>query len=447
MTPKHTPLNIHTPAQTLAWRQGMPITAETFANDVHRLSAALPQGRYVVNLCEDRYRFMVGFAAAMQGERITLLPPNNTAGAINELLDSYQASFCLTDITLEGVTAPQYDFEQLMRQQTPSETRLSHPVALEQQVAILFTSGSTGLPKANPKRWINLYQEAISAYSHFPFQEKSIKSLVATVPSQHMYGLATAILFPWQGGFAVDTGRPFFPADIAHALDRLPEPRVLITTPLHLRACISAGIEWPAVEFVISATAPLSKALASSAEALLKTEIYEIYGLTETGSVAGRRTALEDHWHLYNGVSLQPDGAGHALLGGHVTEPVLLNDRFQIESPGIFQLLGRDSDMVKIAGKRASLGNLNHQLLNIPGVEDGIFLPPAEESAQARLTALVVAPTLGKQQILDALAHSIDAVFLPRPLYCIDRLPRNETGKIPQSALQALLQSLQSKYR
>jgi acyl-coenzyme A synthetase/AMP-(fatty) acid ligase len=447
VNPEHAPLITHGPAQTLAWRQGDAISASTFAEDVHRLAAALPQGEYVVNLCEDRYRFMVGFAAAMQRGLITLLPPNNTAGAINELLDGYRASYCLSDTVLDELHAPCHDFEQLRRQQTPPKTPRALAVALEQQVAILFTSGSTGLPKANPKRWINLYQEAISAYSHFPFQSKGIKSLLATVPSQHMYGLATAIAFPWQGGFAVDTGRPFFPADIAHALDRLPAPRVLITTPLHLRACVSAGIEWPAVAFVISATAPLSQELAAAAEAQLKTEIYEIYGSTETGSVAGRRTAREDRWHLYAGIALQPDGSGHALLGGHVTEPVHLNDRFRIESPAVFQLLGRDSDMVKIAGKRASLGHLNHQLLNIPGVEDGLFLAPDNESARARLTALVVAPTLDKQRILDALAHSIDAVFLPRPLYLVERLPRNETGKIPRSALQALLRSLQSVSR
>ncbi len=442
-----TPLIRHRPDQTLAWREGRAITAATFSSDVLRLSRALPEGRQLVNLCEDRYCFMLGFAAAMQRGIITLMPPNSTPGAINQLLHGNAQSYCLTDSAVEGIQAPRFDIEQLLRQQPlPGDGRLE-PIAADQTVAMLYTSGSTGQPKANPKRWFNLQQEAVSALKHFPFGRHGINSLVATVPSQHMYGLATAILFPWQGGFAVDTGRPFFPADIAATLARLPAPRVLITTPLHLRACVSAGVEWPAVAFVISATAPLSRELAESAEAQLKTEVYEIYGSTETGSVAGRRTSQEDHWRLYDGILLQADAAAHHMLGGHLSEPVTLQDRLRIESPGSFRFLGRDSDMIKIAGKRASLSHLTHQLLEVPGVEDGIFLPPAEESPQARLMALVVAPTLTKSQILEALANSLDAAFLPRPLYCVERLPRNATGKLPQSALQKLLRSLQSGSR
>lgn len=440
----HTPLIRHTPEQILAWREGRPISAAAFTRDVLRLARALPEGGQLVNLCEDRYLFMLGFAAAMQRGLVTLMPPNSTPGAINQLLDGNNGSYCLSDSAVEGIHASCFDIEQLLQQQSSPEVGRLRPIAADQTVAVLYTSGSTGQSKANPKRWFNLQQEAVSALTHFPFQRHGINSLVATVPSQHMYGLATAILFPWQGGFAVDAGRPFFPADIAATLGRLPAPRVLITTPLHLRACVSAGIEWPEVAFVISATAPLSRELAERAEVQMKTAVFEIYGSTETGSVAGRRTSREDQWHLYEGISLQADKTGHDILGGHLSEAVTLHDRLRIESPATFRFLGRDSDMIKIAGKRASLTHLTHQLLSVPGVEDGIFLPPAEESPQARLMALVVAPTLTKPQILEALAHSLDAAFLPRPLYCVDRLPRNETGKLPQSALQKLLRSLQS---
>lgn len=443
--PGDAPLITHAPEQTFAWRHGKPIPAREFLADVHRVAAALPEGRYLFNLCEDRYRFMVAFAAAMVRKQICLMPPNSTAGAINELLESYRGSYCLSDKAVEGVDTAQFDFEQLREGQPPSDSDAPISIPLEQPVAILFTSGSTGHPKANPKRWFGLQQEAISALSHFPFRAHAVQSLVATVPSQHMYGLATSILFPWQGGFAVESGRPFFPADIAAALARLPKPRVLITTPLHLRACVSADLAWPELDFLISATAPLPQELTAAAEAALGTEIQEIFGSTETGSVAGRRSVHEEIWRLYDGISLQPNAEGHRLQGGHVVEAVQLNDRIEITSAGRFRLLGRDSDMVKIAGKRASLSDLTHHLMAIPGVEDGLFLPPRDDNANRRLTALVVAPTLTRQQLLQSLAHSIDAVFLPRPLYLVTKLPRNATGKIPQAALQALMKSLQTK--
>ncbi len=442
-----TPLIGHGPETVFAWRQGEAIPAEHFLRDVNRLAAALPQGRYLINLCEDRYRFMVAFAAALQRGQVCLMPSNNTAGAIDELCARHAGSYSLGDRPLDGSRLPPLDYETLWRNTPSEEECLPLSVDPEQEVAILFTSGSTGQPKPNPKRWINLQREALSALSHFPFRRREVRSLVATVPAQHMYGLATSILFPWQGGFAVDAGRPFFPADIAAALAQLPAPRVLITTPLHLRACASAGIGWPEIAFVISATAPLSRELAGEAEERLDTEVYEIYGSTETGSVAGRRTARENLWHLYQGISLRIDADQAWLQGGHLTEPVLLNDRLEPGPEGSFRLLGRHSDMVKIAGKRASLGDLTHQLLSIPGVEDGLFLPPDEDSPHPRLTALAVAPSLSKTQLLEALAHSIDPVFLPRPLFRVERLPRNETGKLPQSEIRALLRRLRADAR
>lgn len=437
-----TPLFTHRSDQPVAWRAGKPITAAEFQRDISRLASQLPEHGYVFNLCEDRYRFMVGFAAALQRGQISLMPQNSTAGAVNDLLPDYRESYCLTDKPLAGITTLQLDYDEL--RQRGSDAGTAGPLQFEpnQAAAILFTSGSTGKPRRHLKRWGNLQFEAAQALIHFPFTDHGIRSLVATVPSQHMYGLATSILFPWQGGFGIEAARPFFPADIRDALARLPAPRVLITTPLHLRACISAGIHWPDIDFAISATAPLSASLAAEAEAQMQTRVFEIYGSTETGSVANRRTVSDPAWQLYRGMSIHPHDDGCRIEGGHLSDPVLLNDRVSVDSHNRFRLLGRDSDMVKIAGKRASLGDLNHQLLNIPGVIDGVFLPPAENDAQRRLSALVVAPSLSKKEILDALSRSLDAVFLPRPLQLVESLPRNATGKLSKAKLQSLLISL-----
>src|SRR3546814_4642747 len=99
------------------------------------------------------------------------------------------------------------------------------------------------------------------------------------------------------------------------------------------------------------------------------------------------------------------------------------------------------SDLLAIAGKRASLGDLTRKLQSIPGVIDGVVFQADAGSAGGvrRIAALAVAPGLDEAAILDALRRSIDPVFLPRPLRCVDRLPRNATGKLPQTALRALL--------
>ena len=97
--------------------------------------------------------------------------------------------------------------------------------------------------------------------------------------------------------------------------------------------------------------------------------------------------------------------------------------------------------MVNIAGKRSSLGYLNHILMSVPGVRDGAFCLPAHNALGdiTRLAAFVVAPHLSSKQILTALRAHLDPVFLPRPIVLVDLLPRNETGKIPASAMDALI--------
>jgi acyl-coenzyme A synthetase/AMP-(fatty) acid ligase len=106
-----------------------------------------------------------------------------------------------------------------------------------------------------------------------------------------------------------------------------------------------------------------------------------------------------------------------------------------------FRLCGRSTDLLEIAGKRASLGDLTWRLLAIPGVRDGVVVQLDECDALGvqRIAALAVAPGLEATAVTEALRRSIDPVFLPRPLRLVTALPRNETGKLPRNALLALL--------
>ena len=97
------------------------------------------------------------------------------------------------------------------------------------------------------------------------------------------------------------------------------------------------------------------------------------------------------------------------------------------------------ADLVNVAGKRSSLAYLNHHLNSIAGVEDGVFFMPGEtEAGVTRLTAFVVAPGLSRQGLVEALRVRIDPVYLPRPLYFVESLPRNATGKLARETLLRL---------
>ncbi len=428
------PLFQHAVTDPLVWHQGEPITAAAFLYDVMALVKSLPEKGYLINLCEDRYHFMVGFAAAIIRGQTSLLPPNRTPDVIHGLRCDYPDSYCLSEATIAGIELP---LIRLQIAQAGQGTVDCIPVIDgEQLIAIAFTSGSTGTPKANPKYWNELVVGADKAIARFNIKPDKLSALVATVPAQHMYGLETSILTPWRAGVMIHTGRPFFPRDVVEALASLPAPRALITTPLHLRACLKADLNWPELAFIISATAPLSSDLARQAERLLDTRVLEIFGCSEAGSIASRQTTVDSCWHLYEGMSVRMVDQIAYIEAEQLCQSVPLGDRIEVVDPRYFRLLGRSEEMINIAGKRTSLSDLNHKLNAIDGVEDGAFvMPDVAADDTTRLAAFVVAPTRDEAAIMQCLKRGIDAVFLPRPLYKIDALPRNETGKLPRAAL------------
>ena len=136
----------------------------------------------------------------------------------------------------------------------------------------------------------------------------------------------------------------------------------------------------------------------------------------------------------------QPDGT--LVDAPQLAEPIALADIVSLHDHGRrFRLHGRNTDLLEIAGKRASLGDLNRRLLAIEGVRDGVLfqLDAADVSGVRRIAGLVVAPTLTVDAVMAALRDAMDPVFLPRPLRLVEALPRNETGKLPRAQLIGLL--------
>ena len=424
------------PDSIIAWLPAGPVTRNQFLADVHQLAEGLPDGRHVLNICHNRYHFLVGLAAAIVRGKISLLPSSLTPNTVARLRQDTPDVFCLHDASLEDIDLPSVPFP---AGHAPAEGILAVPeIPAEQIVAHVFTSGSTGAALIHRKTWGGLVINALSESERLGARGCT---LVGTVPPQHMYGFESTVLICLHGGAACWSGRPFYPADIGAALDAVPAPRALVTTPFHLRTLLEAGLALPPVDFLLSATAPLSEDLATRAEATCGAPLLEIYGCTETGQLASRRSTQTRAWQLLGEVTLCATESGHAARGGHVEGTVAISDVIELVDERHFLLHGRNADQVNIAGKRTSLAYLNQQLLEIPGVSDGVFfMPEAEPDDHAtRLCACVVAPGHTRQSLLAALRSRIDTAFLPRPLVFVERLPRNAASKLPRADLLALL--------
>ena len=436
-------LKYHHPESVFARQDGKTISAQRFLTDAISLAERLPARAYVLNLCSDRYHFMVGFAAAMLRGQISLLPPSHTSDLIKRLAQHYADLYCLTDGahgagSLQTISYPDLSDVSLLQASMPEI-----PATLV--AAIVFTSGSTGNPLPNIKTWGALSRSVTAEASRLGILNRGDLTLLGTVPPQHMYGFESTALIAMQGGVILHAAKPFFPADISALLNGIPGPRALITTPVHLRALITSNTDLPELELIVCATAPLSRELALQAVERFGAPLQEIYGFTEAGQIASRDTASTDEWHTFDGLSLHQKGETTYVSGGHVVGELPLSDITELHSDTTFLLHGRTSDLVNIAGKRTSLASLNHHLNAIDGVQDGVFLIPNEkEGNTARLAAFVVAPELETREILKALRLRVDPVFLPRPIHKVDALPRNSTGKLPRTSLDKLLQQFKA---
>ena len=436
------PLLAHgSPESVVAYRGGRRITARQFLGDARAVATLLHRGGHVLNACTDRYRFAVGLAACLIGGKTSLLPPTHAPEVIRHLQSLAPDAFCLTDNEASGIGLPLVLFPAVPA--PPADDWRVPTVPGDRLVAYVFTSGSTGTPVPHQKTWAHLVANVRVEAERLGFDDRERHVLVATVPPQHMYGFESSVLVALHSGQAFCAERPFYPADVAGVLAAVPRPRVLVSTPVHLRALLAADIRLPELERVVCATAPLDMTIAAHVEERFGASLLEIYGSTETGQIASRRTTACAEWQLWPGVSLvERDGRTWAE-GGHVEAPTLLGDVIEILPAGRFALRGRTADLVNVAGKRSSIAYLDYQLTAIPGVIDGAFFLSQEKAAPsvtgtARLAAIVVAPGLTAKAILCELRARVDPVFLPRPLLLVDRIPRNSTGKLPRAALRLL---------
>lgn len=440
------PLILHThPEAVVAYREGVVITARTFLEDVATLRSQLPAAGHILNACVDRYRFSVTLMAVALAGKANLLPSSLSPHMVAELQRFAPDTVCVTDDANSQVELPTLTYPDMSAPQSLHLNSASwHVPGIDtaRVVAIVFTSGSTGTPVAHRKTWGSLVQSIQSSLERLEI-ESGCTTFIGTVPPQHMYGFESTILSALQSGGAFVTGRPFYAADIAEAIRKTPQPRVLVSTPTHLRALVASSEDLPCVNRILSATAPLSPDLARQAEQRLASALVEIYGSTETGQLATRRTVETDRWQLLGDCRVEIRNGVAWAYDGHIEEPTAMGDVLEFAEQGRFLLHGRNADLVNIAGRRTSIGYLNHQLNAIEGVDDGVFYMPDGERADivTRLAALVVAPTLNRAMVLSALRKRIDAVFLPRPLILVAALPRNETGKLPRQALQSLVEN------
>ncbi|MCP4679001.1 MAG: acyl--CoA ligase [Deltaproteobacteria bacterium] len=313
------------------------------------------------------------------------------------------------------------------------------PVADSAPVLWLFTSGSTGKPALVPKTFDQLDVE-IRFLSSLLGEPRRVATLV---PWCHIFGLLTSLLVPARMHGVCDLSAGVSPKRV---LERA-GPGLLdlvVAVPAVYQVMVrylEAGDFVPIPDtcrFTCSG-APLGPALRARFTELSRHPITDLYGSTEAGGVAYRHDEgpwiVEPHVEsrIVDDGYLEVRSASVSLCSPG--EFYRIGDLVRPEGRG-FELVGRSDDVVKIGGRRTSLGEVTEAVEACPGVSNAAVLAHKIRGAQ-RLVAFVEPTSDGvdSETVKVFVRGRLADHKVPRKVEIMERLPRTPAGKIDRLRL------------
>lgn len=400
----------------------------------------LPARRWA--LCfDDSLLFAQALLACALTGREAILPGHQRPAALAEQSGDFDG--ILTDSEVLGELGRPWLQLPLAASANENARRWLAPNTLQ---LTLFTSGSTGEPKAIPKAWHQLDAELRVLISLWGERLESA-CLLASVSHQHIYGLLFRILLPLVLRAPFARTLTLYPEQ----LQRQPGRWALIASPAFLGR-LDPEIAVQGCTLIVSSGGPLALADARQSEQLFGLLPMEVFGSSETGGIAWRQSPQPDTpWQPMPGIEIALGEDDQLLLSSPYLpdgDPLLCADRIRLCESG-FHLLGRGDRVVKIEEKRISLDEVEARLQALPWVVAAAVLPLTLAGRQQIGAVLVLTEaglaqwqTLGQGRFLIALREQLRAwlepVALPRRLRLLAELPLNSQGKRPWGQLKAL---------
>ncbi|MEX1200728.1 MAG: AMP-binding protein [Methylophaga sp.] len=322
-------------------------------------------------------------------------------------------------------------------------------IAADHPALEVYTSGSTGLPKAISKTMQQLEEELAALDVLMPESPAAI--VATTVSHQHLYGLTFRLLRPFCYQQAFTTQLSQYPEDLIALVEQYPSFS-LVSSPSHLGR-MNQLQDWHLIQRkcidVISSTAPLSLENSLQVADMLQAPVTEIYGSSETGALAWRRQQSDDEsalWQPLAHVELSKANDGSlSVLFSHDAIQVNLADQVEFFPQDRFNLQGRKDQIVKVEGKRVSLNEMNTLLQASDLVKQAQVLTLARHRIE--MAAVIVLSDAGnallhqagRKSVIAALKKQLsdhfEAVVTPKRWRFVDALPFNSQGKLPKQNL------------
>lgn len=378
----------------------------------------------------------------------------------------------------------------------PSYTRKHHPLFTKKDLVfcsesdvptprrhadlayLLFTSGSTGLPKA-----VAVGQESVDRYlqwclhTYFPHTPPQFPLLSALHFDLSVTALFTPLLC---GGTVLLYDGTFEEMATTASLHSFVD--TIKVTPSHLSLLDEWDLRFPSLRTcIIGGEALPSQLLSSFAHKHPRTVFYNEYGPTEAtvGCVVQRiESPIPDHWTIapigapIDGTQCAvlssygapvPMGAsgelyigGECLAKGYWNDPTRTSERFYAavaDSPirfyqtgdlvrlmpgGEMLYTGRCDRQVKVHGIRLELNEVEALLIKHREVAHAAAFMIDHHLAVAVVMSNASSTDHDRDVVLSLLSRSLPPTLLPHHIFCLDKLPLSKSGKIDYTALRGM---------
>jgi 4-coumarate--CoA ligase (photoactive yellow protein activation family) len=433
------PLAAYAPGDRVAVGEAGARSVRELLRDVSTLAEQLGacDGELLV-ACQDRYHLAVALLAAWQCRIVVALPPNGREQTLAALAERCARSW-------HDGEGPGDDVRRWLSagQSAPPLERLAG-IPAERAVVTVYTSGSTGAPSACRKTAQQLLGEGETLRQTFELAADSC--VLATVPAHHIYGLLFSIVLPLSAGARFVRDTPLH-MPVIEELARRHAADVLISVPAHLHALARSPLtSLASIRAIFSSGAALPASTALELHAKFGVPVREVLGSTETGGFAWRSAEQPDApFRPFPNVQISVGDDEQLLLrspllDAGIAQPLACPDRIELNPDGSFRHIGRTDGVIKVAGTRVSLAELEGRVRAVSGVRDAAALAVDGGPARGQELWLVVATELGAElpELRAELLRHYEPVVLPRRTRFVTALPREATGKLPREQLLSL---------
>jgi long-chain acyl-CoA synthetase len=349
---------------------------------------------------------------------------------------------------------------QVLSMTSPSRTGISAAPTrwAENPPSLLkLTSGTTAAPRAIRFRSEQLLADCNQICETMGISDADLN--FGVIPVSHSYGFSNLLT-------------PLIARGVPMALSRDRTPRAVLADLARTNATVFPGMPvfyqafcemenvpaLPKLRLCISAGAPLPTAVARRFREKFRLPIHSFYGASECGGICYDRDAANDIEGFV--------GAAMKDVSLAIVDPTAESSQIRVRSAAVgdgyfpdpdeekldggcfvpddllarhgsgFEIVGRISDVINVAGKKVNPAEVEAHLLRFDGVRQAIAFGRESALRNEEVAACVVADArLRESDLLEFCRTGLSAWQVPKRIFLVDAVPVNERGKISRREL------------